>query len=103
MRQNLHRRHTRPDRRHLYIAHTGCRRADQHDLVAIFFRRDLAGQHVVKRIHRKGRPPLLVLVKICLHPQGRVSGDLLIAQLHACTQIDLYVFGLEIETLGRQH
>ena len=103
MRQDQHRSHRRRDRRDLHRPHACCGSTDQDDLVAIFFRRDLAAIDIVKRIDREGGAPIAIIVEKTVHLHRAIRCNFLIAQAHSLAQIHLDIFGVEIETLRGQH
>src|SRR6185312_12659812 len=96
-----HGRHSRRDRSDEYVGHASGSGPDQHDLVAVFLRRDLAAVDVEERVHGKCWPCLGVLVEIRVHLQLGIGADVQTPETDALTGYRLDVRWTQIQAARR--
>ncbi len=78
-------------------------RADEHDLVGVLGRGDLARVDVEERVDREGRAAVAVLVEVGEHLRLLVRAHDLVAERHALAAVHLDVLGAQVEAAGRDH
>ena len=101
--QRQHRCHRRRHRRDHGRADARRGGADEHDLVGVLARRDLAIQHVVERVDLEGGAAVAILVEEAAHLQRRIGGDAQAAERHALAQAQLDIGGRKIQAARRDH
>ena len=103
VRHLFHGRHRRRHRRRETGTDPCRRRADQHDLVGILRRRNLACQHIVKRIDLKRLLAVPILVVIRVHLVQLIGRDCELAKLQLFAPRNLDVTDAKIQAFRCDH